>query len=91
MIEVKRLIPNCAVLFEEMSWPSLHSACEASWKARYQPDCLTSTECMKLAAVQCAYTAIFSEYRTLQETRDLVSALRKACRNEPCEWCKERL
>ena len=91
-----RLYPNVAVTMPEMSWPSVHSACEASYRARYGDYLrdsgtvtLTAREAMALATMASAYRAIFSEYRTLKETLEIVSAIRKACRDEPCKFCEE--
>jgi hypothetical protein len=86
----QRIMHNVAVLFPQMSWPSLHSACEAAWKARYAPASLTPGDAMKLATVANAYCAVFSDFRTLDDTRRLVAAMRNICRDEPCEFCKEQ-
>lgn len=90
-----KLYPNVAVTMPEMSWPSVHSACTAAYNARYGDYLrntgtvtLTAKEAMALATVANAYQAIFSEYRTLKQTLDIVSAIRKACRDESCEFCE---
>lgn len=82
-----RLIPNCAVIFDGMSWPSVHSACLASWVARYEPQRLTSNQAMKLATVESANSALL--YKTQRERNRICKVITEACRVEPCEHCTE--